>query len=77
MHLVRNAIDHGIESEEERKKNGKKESGTIILKASQRGNHVIIEVKDDGGGISIHRVKEKAIEKGLLDKSAELDEKEL
>ena len=77
MHLVRNAIDHGIESEEERKKNGKKESGTIILKASQRGNHVIIEVKDDGGGINIQRVKEKAIEKGLLDKSAELDEKEL
>ncbi|MEK7742420.1 MAG: chemotaxis protein CheA, partial [Nitrospirota bacterium] len=77
MHLVRNAIDHGIEPEEERKKNGKKESGTIILKASQRGNHVIIEVKDDGGGINIQRVKEKAIEKGLLDKSAELDEKEL
>ena len=77
MHLVRNAIDHGIESEEERKKNGKKESGTIILKASQRGNHVIIEVKDDGGGINVQRVKEKAIEKGLLDKSAELDEKEL
>ena len=77
MHLVRNAIDHGIESEEERKKNGKKESGTIILKASQRGNHVIIEVKDDGGGINIQRVKEKAIEKGLLDKSAEIDEKEL
>ena len=77
MHLVRNAIDHGIESEEERKKNGKKESGTIILKASQRGNHVIIEVKDDGGGINIQRVKEKAIEKGLLNKSAEIDEKEL
>ncbi|HBG93541.1 MAG: hypothetical protein A2X54_04875 [Nitrospirae bacterium GWF2_44_13] len=77
MHLVRNAIDHGIEPAEERKKNGKKESGTIILKASQRGNHVIIEVKDDGGGINIQRVKEKAIEKGLLDKSAEMDEKEL
>lgn len=77
MHLVRNAIDHGIESAEERKKSGKKESGTIILKASQRGNHVIIEVKDDGGGIKVQRVKEKAIEKGLLDKSAEIDEKEL
>ena len=77
MHLVRNAIDHGIESAEERKKNGKKESGTIILKASQRGNHVIIEVKDDGGGINIQRVKEKAIEKGLLDKGAEIDDKEL
>ncbi len=77
MHLVRNALDHGIESAEERKKNGKKESGTIILKASQRGNHVIIEVKDDGRGINIQRVKEKAIEKGLLDKGAEIDDKEL
>jgi len=77
MHLVRNAIDHGIEPAEERKKTGKKESGTITLKASQRGNHVIIEVKDDGGGINIRRVKEKAIEKGLLDKNLELDEKEL
>ncbi|MDP2276648.1 MAG: chemotaxis protein CheA, partial [Nitrospirota bacterium] len=77
MHLVRNAIDHGIESAEERKKTGKKESGTIILKASQRGNHVIIEVKDDGGGINIQRVKEKAIEKGLLDKGADLDEDDI
>jgi len=77
MHLVRNAIDHGIEPEEERKKKGKKESGTITLKASQRGNHVIIEVKDDGGGVNIQRVREKAVEKGLLEKGAELDEKEI
>jgi len=77
MHLVRNAIDHGIEPAEERKNKGKKESGTIILKASQRGNHVIIEVKDDGGGINVQRVKEKAIEKGLLERGAELDEKEI
>jgi len=77
MHLVRNAMDHGIEPPEERKKSGKKESGAIILKATQRGNHVIIEVKDDGGGINVQRVREKAIEKGLLDKNAELDEKEL
>lgn len=75
MHLVRNALDHGIEPSEERKRKGKKESGTIILKASQRGNHVIIEVKDDGGGIDIQRVREKAIERGLLASDAELDEK--
>jgi len=77
MHLVRNAIDHGIESQEGRKERGKKESGTIILKASQRGNHVIIEVRDDGGGIDIQKVQEKAIEKGLLEKGAHLDEKEI
>ena len=75
MHLVRNALDHGIEPSEERKRKGKKESGTIILKASQRGNHVIIEVKDDGGGIDIQKVKEKAMERGLLASDAELDEK--
>ena len=75
MHLVRNALDHGIEPSEERKRKGKKESGTIILKASQRGNHVIIEVKDDGGGIDVQKVKEKAIERGLLASDAELDEK--
>ncbi len=77
MHLVRNAIDHGIEPAEERKRKGKREAGTIILKASQRGNHVIIEAKDDGRGIDIQRVKEKAIEKGLLEKDAEFDEKEI
>lgn len=77
MHIVRNAIDHGIEPAEERKRKGKKESGTIILKAFQRGNHVIIEVRDDGGGINIQEVKGKAIEKGLLEKDAALDEKEI
>jgi len=77
MHLVRNAIDHGIESSDVRKKNGKREAGTIILKASQRGTHVIIEVKDDGGGIDVQRVREKAIAKGLLEKDAQLDGKEI
>ncbi len=75
MHLVRNAIDHGIEPQEERREKGKKEAGTIILKASQRGNHVIIEVKDDGGGINIQKVKEKAISKGLLAPGADVDGK--
>ena len=77
MHLVRNAIDHGIEPAEERKRKGKKDFGTITLKASQRGNHVIIEVKDDGGGIDIQRVREKAVERGLLAGEAELEEKEI
>lgn len=66
MHIVRNAIDHGVELPEERKKAGKKESGTITLKAFQRGNHVVIEVSDDGSGIDIERVKKKAVEKGLI-----------
>ncbi|MEW6107892.1 MAG: chemotaxis protein CheA [Nitrospirota bacterium] len=77
MHLIRNSIDHGIEPPEVRKKKGKKESGTIILKAYQKGNHVVIEVKDDGGGIDVDKVRKKAIEKGLVDEDVELDEKEV
>lgn len=74
MHLVRNAIDHGIESAEERIRKGKRESGTIILKASQRGNHVVIEAKDDGGGIDSEKVKNKAVAMGLMTQEEQLDE---
>jgi two-component system, chemotaxis family, sensor kinase CheA len=77
MHLVRNAIDHGIEPAEERKKKGKREHGSIILKAFQKGNYVVIEVIDDGGGIDLEKVKEKALAKGMLDPDAGLDEREL
>ncbi len=77
MHLVRNAIDHGIEPPAERKRKGKPESGTVILRAYQKGNHVVIEVRDDGAGIGVEKVRKKAIEKGLIEKDAELDEKKL
>lgn len=78
MHIVRNAIDHGIELPEERKKAGKRETGTIMLKAFQRGNHVVIEVSDDGSGIDIERVKKKALEKGLINpESGDLSDKEI
>ncbi len=77
MHLVRNAIDHGIEPGEERKKKGKKEHGTIVLKAFQKGNYVVIEVIDDGSGIDLQRVKEKALAKGMLASGTDLEEREL
>jgi two-component system chemotaxis sensor kinase CheA len=77
MHLVRNAMDHGIEPVGERRKKGKPESGAIILKAYQKGNHVVIEVQDDGAGISVEKVKKKAVEKGLIDGSDTLDEKKV
>lgn len=77
MHLIRNALDHGIESPEERKKKGKNEIGTITLKAYQKGNHVVIEIKDDGSGIDTGRVRKKAIEKGLIDDDVELTENEI
>ncbi len=67
-HLLRNAADHGIESAEVRAKTNKPEVGTIHLNAYQEGNNVVIEVKDDGAGIDVEKVKKKAIEKGTITK---------
>ncbi|MBO5093530.1 MAG: chemotaxis protein CheA [Lachnospiraceae bacterium] len=66
MHLLRNAADHGLESAEVRKERGKPEVGSIHLDAYQDGNNVIIEVSDDGGGIDIPAVKQKAISRGIV-----------
>jgi two-component system chemotaxis sensor kinase CheA len=66
MHLLRNSADHGIESLERRKELGKPEQGSIYLNASQVGNNVVIEVKDDGGGIDVEKVRAKAIERGTI-----------
>ena len=66
QHILRNAADHGLESNEERIKAGKPEVGSIYLNAFQQGNSVVIEVIDDGGGIDVEKVKRKAIEKGTI-----------
>lgn len=66
IHLLRNAVDHGIESIEKRRELGKNDAGNIFLRACQNGNNVVIEVEEDGQGINIDRVKGKAIEKGLI-----------
>lgn len=66
VHLLRNSLDHGIESPAERKKAGKPEEGTIFLRAYHSGNHVFIEVKDDGAGINKEKVLKKAIERGIV-----------
>ncbi len=66
VHLVRNAIDHGIEPPEEREIKGKPRKGTVYLSAAHEGNHVIISVADDGRGIDLEKVKSKAVEKGLI-----------
>ncbi|QZA33519.1 chemotaxis protein CheW [Hydrogenibacillus sp. N12] len=66
VHLLRNAIDHGLESEAERKAAGKPPEGTIELVAYPSGNHVYIEVKDDGRGIDREKVLKKAIDRGLV-----------
>jgi len=66
MHLLRNAADHGLESNEERVRLGKPEVGSIFLDAYQDGNNVVIDVRDDGAGIDIEKVKRKALEKGNI-----------
>lgn len=66
IHIIRNAIDHGIETPEERTAAGKNPTGKIILSAKQVNNKVIIEIKDDGRGINIAKIKEKALHKGFL-----------
>jgi two-component system chemotaxis sensor kinase CheA len=66
MHSVRNSIDHGIESREERKAAGKPEEGMVLLKATTEGNMIVIEIADDGGGIDVDAVRAKAIERGLI-----------
>lgn len=66
VHLLRNAVDHGIESPAERIKKGKDRLGTISLRARHEGNNVFIEVEDDGSGIQVERIKQKALEKGLI-----------
>ncbi len=66
MHLVRNSIDHGIESPSERVLLGKPESGTIKLSAFHKGNNIIIEIEDDGRGIEIDKIKTSAIAKGII-----------
>lgn len=66
VHLVRNAVDHGIESAENRKAAGKSETGTITLKAFHQGGHVVIQISDDGAGLNAEKILNKAKEKGLI-----------
>ncbi len=72
VHLLRNAVDHGIEMPQARLKNGKNEKGTIRLKAYHSGNHVFIDLEDDGAGINREKVLQKALDRGIIDgKTAE------
>lgn len=77
MHIVRNSLDHGIEPADERIRGGKPEKGTIRISASQKGNHVVVEVLDDGKGIDHERILQKAIEKGLAEPGAVLKKEEI
>lgn len=76
IHCVRNSIDHGIESPEERESAGKPGEGTLTLKASSEGNMIIIEISDDGSGIDVEAVRAKAIERGVIHPSKQLSDLE-
>ncbi|HEU5350736.1 MAG TPA: chemotaxis protein CheW [Terracidiphilus sp.] len=78
-HAVRNSLDHGIEMPETRIAAGKSPSGTLRLRAAQEGSHVIIEVSDDGAGISVDKIRTKALERGLItaERAAQLGERDL
>jgi two-component system chemotaxis sensor kinase CheA len=77
VHLVRNAIDHGIETAEERIRKGKPEQGCIRLDAYHQGGNIVIEVTDDGKGLDTTAIHHKAIEKGLIDSNEPLSENEI
>ncbi|MEZ8148756.1 chemotaxis protein CheA [Enterovibrio norvegicus] len=74
VHLVRNAVDHGLEGPEARLSNGKSETGRVSLNAYHQGGSIVIEVRDDGAGLNKERVWKKAIEKGLLHHDMALDD---
>lgn len=77
MHIIRNSLDHGIESAAERLSSEKSEIGLIELRAIQQGNHVVLEIADDGKGINSEALRQKGIEKGLIDSDAQLSRQDL
>jgi chemosensory pili system protein ChpA (sensor histidine kinase/response regulator) len=79
IHLVRNAVAHGLERDEERYEQGKSDSGNVAVRAYHRGNHIYIEVEDDGRGIDYEKVRKTAVDHGLIsqESAAELGEREL
>jgi two-component system, chemotaxis family, sensor kinase CheA len=78
VHLVRNAVDHGIEMPDARVKAGKPRTGTVVLAAEQEGDHILLTIQDDGGGMDPNVLRGKVIEKGLMDadSAARLTDKE-
>ena len=70
VHLVRNAVDHGIEMPDEREGTGKARTGRVVLSAEQEGDHILLSISDDGKGMDPNILRAKAVEKGLMDKDA-------
>ncbi|WP_194787683.1 chemotaxis protein CheA [Pseudomonas sp. UFMG81] len=70
VHLVRNAVDHGVEMPDEREASGKARTGRVVLSAEQEGDHILLSISDDGKGMDPSVLRAKAVEKGLMDKDA-------
>ena len=78
VHLVRNSVDHGVESPEERERGGKPRRGSVVLSAAQEGDHILLSIEDDGRGMDADVLRRKAVEKGMMDEDAagRLEDKE-
>jgi len=76
-HMLRNAMDHGIESPEKRKQLNKASTGKISISLYREGSEVFIKIKDDGGGLNLDAIRDKALERGLITESSELSDNEL
>ena len=70
VHLVRNSVDHGIEAPDVREQAGKPRQGTVTLSAEQEGDHILLSIEDDGGGMDPDKLRQKAVDKGLYDQDA-------
>ena len=77
VHLIRNSLDHGLETPEDRVAAGKSETGTVTLNAYHQGGNIVIEIIDDGRGLNTAKIKEKALANGLIDESDELTDDEI
>jgi two-component system chemotaxis sensor kinase CheA len=77
VHLVRNAVDHGIEPPEERERNGKPRTSALVMKAFHSGGNIVVEISDDGRGLDRNKIIQKAIAKGLIQSGESMSEKEV
>jgi two-component system chemotaxis sensor kinase CheA len=75
VHMIRNSVDHGIEPPEDRVRAGKEPAGTIIISAEQKGGNIVIDIEDDGRGLDGQRIRQKAVDRGIISGPDQLDDK--
>ncbi|MCK8602402.1 chemotaxis protein CheA [Desulfoferrobacter suflitae] len=77
VHMIRNSIDHGIETPEERTAAGKNRQGTILIAAEQKGGNIVIDIRDDGRGLDTEKIRDTAVRRGVISGDEQLDEKSI